>query len=361
MTLKKILLSPLIILLCWQIASAQMIFINEINHLATDKGVEIGGPANSNLLGWSVVIYDENGFEDETIPLNALIPDLQNDFGFVWIEVIAGFQGPAGGAVLVNNNNQIVQFLSYGEEIKGNGGIADGIKSVLIGTQTNGDDALQLTGSGMDYTDFTWGIPGSFTPGALNNGQAIVNNPDNSALLPVTWTNFTGKAVADGIQLNWGTANEQNNDYFKIEHSTDGRHFEEIGQVMSLGDSEAERQYDFYHQKTTATKNYYRLVQVDFDGKSSASNIIQIAANNNLDGLRIYPNPMSNQVSVAVAGDNDEPLMITIYNAVGTPILTTTSNAENVITLDVENLPRGSYFIKIQGATTAFTQKIIKR
>lgn len=359
MTLKKILLSPLIILLCWQIASAQTIFINEINHLATEKGVEIGGPANSNLLGWSVVIYNENGFEDETIPLNALIPDLQNDFGFIWVEVIAGFQGPAGGAVLVNNNNQIVQFLSYGEEIKGNGGIADGIKSVLIGTQTDEDDALQLTGSGMDYTDFTWGIPGSFTPGALNNGQAIVNDPDNSALLPVTWTNFTGKAIANGIELTWGIANEQNNAYFKIEYSADGRHFEEVGQVMSLGDSEEERQYNFYHQKTGATKNYYRLVQVDFDGKSSASNIIQIAVNNSLNGMRIYPNPISDQVFLSFENDADELLIITIYNAVGTQVFTTTRSAENTIALEVDNLPLGSYFIQIQGATATDRKSVV--
>jgi hypothetical protein len=357
--IKNIFLCPLLILICWHFATAQTIFINEINHLGSDKGVEIAGPATSNLLGWSIVVYNENGFEDEILPLNAVIPDLQNNFGFIWVEVIAGFQGPAGGAVLVNNQNQVVQFISFGTEIKAEDGIVEGTESILAGTQTSEDDALQLIGTGDEYTDFTWNIPGLFTPGAVNNGQDIA--VASGAVLPVTWLHFTGVAKSKGIALNWATANEINNDYFNVEYSTDGWTFTEVGKVMSLGDNEGIQQYDFYHQETLSAKNYYRLTQVDFDGKSSISEVVEVEAITDLNNIRIFPNPIGKQLSIVLLEEAESPLTVTIYNTVGQEVLAAKVITDKTLTLDVSSLPKGSYFIKIQGATTAFNQKIIKQ
>lgn len=359
MLLKNIFLSIFLLLHFGYCAFAQTVFINEINHLATTKGVEIAGPANTNLLNWSIVLYDEVGDEDGTIPLNAIIPDLQNNFGFIWIEVVVGFQGPAGGAALVDDAGSLVQFLSYGGLIKGESGIAYGIASKVVGTQENEDDALQLTGDGMIYDDFVWDLPGDFTPGALNNGQEIVDDSSNDGVLSITWAYFRGDLKDEGIHLQWATKSEENADYFKIEHSSNGQYFEEIGQIEAVGNSQREQRYEFQHDIRDITKTYYRLVEKDLDGKLHFSEIIQISKQNEPVSINLFPNPVAEKLWINVPTITEPFLTVDVFNAIGKRILTAEINANETALLDVSNLTKGNYFVVIRGENLTYLQKII--
>lgn len=94
--------------------------------------------------------------------------------------------------------------------------------------------------------------------------------------LPIELEGLSGYNNGFENVISWTTVSEKNNDYFILEKSTNGTDFIEIGQINGAGNSEGVLRYtlnDAYYRNEV---NYYRLVQVDFDGKSTRSNIISI-------------------------------------------------------------------------------------
>src|SRR5690606_7492371 len=102
---------------------------------------------------------------------------------------------------------------------------------------------------------------------ALEGTTERLGEHDFDAPLPITLTTFTARQLeATKVTLDWTTASEENNDYFAIEYSADGRHFDELGMVRGAGSTTTSQHYSFIHHHPVAGSNYYRLRQVDFDG-----------------------------------------------------------------------------------------------
>lgn len=117
------------------------------------------------------------------------------------------------------------------------------------------------------------------------NLEPFAGNTDENALqfkgcldsaLPVELTDFSATAVGSVAELNWATASEQDNDYFAVEHSTDGASFAEVGRVSGAGTTGSGRLYNFSHLTQAGGTHYFRLRQVDFDGQSSLSDIVAV-------------------------------------------------------------------------------------
>ena len=119
------------------------VFINEIHYDndGTDvgEGVEIAGPAGTDLTGWTIVAYNGNGGAPYgTTNLSGTIPDQQAGYGTLFF-TIAGLQnGAPDGIALVNGGAAAVQFLSYEGSFVAVGGAANGTTSVDIGVAEAG-------------------------------------------------------------------------------------------------------------------------------------------------------------------------------------------------------------------------------
>ncbi|MBD2105526.1 endonuclease/exonuclease/phosphatase family protein [Nodosilinea sp. FACHB-13] len=165
---------------------ATSVFINEFHYdnTSTDIGefIEIAGPAGTDLTGWRIVRYNGTNGLVYTTPaanetLSGLIPDQGNGFGTVVINYPSnGLQnGAPDGFALVNNLNQVVQFLSYEGSFTAVDGPAAGLVSTDIGVSQPDTEAvgasLQLTGTGTTYEDFAWARTATNTSGAANAGQ----------------------------------------------------------------------------------------------------------------------------------------------------------------------------------------------
>lgn len=160
------------------------VFINEFHYdnTGTDVGefIEIAGSAGTDLTGWSLVLYNGNGGAAyNTIALSGTLSDQSNGYGTVVISFPSnGLQnGSPDGFALVNNLGEVMQFLSYEGVFTAVGGAANGMTSVDIGISQAGSEpvgaALQLTGTGSIYEDFTWSATDTNTSGALNAGQTF--------------------------------------------------------------------------------------------------------------------------------------------------------------------------------------------
>ncbi len=111
------------------------------------------------------------------------------------------------------------------------------------------------------------------------------------ALLPIELLSFESEEQRGDCLLTWRTASEQDNSYFEIEHSRNGISFETIGVVDGVGTSLMESSYKFLHQSPMPGVHYYRLKQYDFNAEYYYSSIISARIVG--DGIRIYPNPMT--------------------------------------------------------------------
>jgi hypothetical protein len=93
---------------------------------------------------------------------------------------------------------------------------------------------------------------------------------------PVELTYFKGKSIDEGIQLDWQTASEVDNDHFIVERSQDGVYFESRGKVNGKGTVDFTHNYSFLDERPTSGNNYYRLRQVDIDGTFDLSVIVVV-------------------------------------------------------------------------------------
>lgn len=99
---------------------------------------------------------------------------------------------------------------------------------------------------------------------------------DCSVVLPIELMTFYAKKVKSIHRLYWQTATEYNNDYFTIEHSSDGINWRSIGIVKGSGTTSQKQYYSFDHLDYTEGINYYKLYQTDIDGEVSNTKIISL-------------------------------------------------------------------------------------
>lgn len=161
---------------------AQTVFINEIHYDNAggdvNESVEIAGTAGTDLNGWSVVFYNgSNGTSYATENLTLTLSNTSGGYGFEVVSPSSIQNGSPDGVALINGSGQVVQFLSYEGDFTATNGPANGITSTDIGvsegSSTPTNFSLQLTGTGDDYTDFTWATEAVSTFGDANNGQTF--------------------------------------------------------------------------------------------------------------------------------------------------------------------------------------------
>ena len=122
------------------------------------------------------------------------------------------------------------------------------------------------------------------------------------ATAPVSLISFEGKRLDQTVTLNWTTANEQNNDYFNVERSFDGKTFTVVDQIKGSGTSSDLVNYSYKELNVHLGISYYRLVQFDFDGTLTYSDIISVGAIQNENGLLLAGNPFSEEVKFSTFG-----------------------------------------------------------
>jgi hypothetical protein len=116
-------------------------------------------------------------------------------------------------------------------------------------------------------------------------------------VLPVELISFEGRYINRVNFLKWSTASESNSDIFEIEWSTDGDYWRLVGDIKAAGNSNQIVEYKFTHEDYDDVINYYRLIQIDYDGKQKIYGPIAIDNRTINKTIVKYINSMGQEVN----------------------------------------------------------------
>ena len=191
---------------------------------------------------------------------------------------------------------------------------------------------------------------------------SLTGDVQDQVALPVSLAHFKGLNLNETILLEWQTSTELNNDYMAIERSADGKQFREIGRVNGAGTTNIPQQYSFTDRAPFLGTNYYRLRQVDYDGKTTFHDVITVNYQMKNILIRLTPNPTTDRLEVQLAQLAEKSLDIVLYNMYGQSILNYTLSAgHSQFELDLSRLASGQYMLEISDAGQAlFLERITK-
>jgi hypothetical protein len=135
--------------------------------------------------------------------------------------------------------------------------------------------------------------------------------------LPVELLFFNASSQKDHVTLKWATATELNNSHFTVERSSDGYTFFCLDNVKGQGTTNAVSNYSYKDSRPGFGRIYYRLVQVDYDGRSKTSDIVSVKHDPSPE-LTAFPNP--NGGIIKLTGAFDEEIVINAYDQRGRKI-----------------------------------------
>ncbi len=199
-------------------------------------------------------------------------------------------------------------------------------------------------------------------------GDGTVTGPiiyHRGASLPVTWLYSNASVVGKTVEVTWSTSAEINNDYFTIEKTTDGIHFERAGIVKGAGNSTQVHNYLFIDDAPYTGASFYRIRQTDYDGKQSLSRLMAVNLKLKTTDLTFYPNPAGNSVFIslppAVAKKGG---MLHITDIKGSDVIAPVAIQANkgaLMTLDIHSLAQGMYFMQLVSEEGWQQAKLVKQ
>ena len=220
-----------------------------------------------------------------------------------------------------------------------------------LGHYTGGSWSLGTAGAASGSNPYTFNRSGisTFSPFGIMN---------NNAVLPLQLLSFTAQKCGNNVCLNWKTANEQNVSHFEIERSTDGRNFTTIKTEAAKNQSLNLYSYeDALAGQRAADKVYYRIRQVDGDGKTKYSAIAFVKQNATL--AEVYPTLFSK--SFTIQNNSTDNVQLILYSTDG-KILKNQSIHQGVNNINFGGSYSGVLFYKlIKKGEVILTGKLIKQ
>ncbi|HHB79487.1 MAG TPA: hypothetical protein ENK85_09680, partial [Saprospiraceae bacterium] len=248
-------------------------------------------------------------------------------------ELIAGLISPGNspGKITVTGDFTMGSSATYKCELKDLSGAGTGHDQIDVSGNITLDGTLEVVLDGytpndsdhFDIIAYGGTVSGTFSITGLPAGWDIdyglitantITLYGPASALPIELLNFNATKKQDRIAVSWQTTSEQNSDYFDIEHSNDARYFQKLGSTKAQGTSYEVRNYTYTHQSPSKGINYYRLKQVDMDGKFTYSNIV--SAKIGKEEISFYPNPATGTISF-----NRPVETVTIYDLMGKEVL----------------------------------------
>lgn len=228
---------------------------------------------------------------------------------------------------------------------------------VWVGNRVEVSSTTATMGNPKGRYAFTQAVSGQsvavWTEDRGSGARVYAQNVSQLGTVPVTLSALSGVKRNGASHMSWTTYYESNNRGFEIERSNDGIVFSKIGFVVSKAANGASvQQYSFVDARPASGSNFYRLKQVDLDGRSSFSNIVSIIYEkpDRATIHSVFPVPAGEELSVRVLGGTAETMQLVISDLRGSTLKAQSyrvSGENSVLTINLNDIPPGSYILRV--------------
>ncbi|NOR75227.1 MAG: T9SS type A sorting domain-containing protein [Draconibacterium sp.] len=181
---------------------------------------------------------------------------------------------------------------------------------------------------------------------------------------PVELTSFTASVSENNVTLNWITGTELNNSGFDVLRQAENQQWEKIGFVPGFGTSTEKHSYSFVDENLTSGQYSYRLKQVDFDGSSELSDVVNVEIINpvqyNLS--QNFPNPFNPSTTIQYSIPEVSNVTLKVFNTLGEEVSVLVNRIMEAGTYEVNfeasQLHSGIYFYRLDTGTFSQVKKM---
>jgi len=288
-------------------------------------------------------------------------------------EKLLFYGATSGGSVSLNfTNAQAIPNVVLGGITYAVSATVLGGKGILIFTKSGGGtltlaqvesllDAFQYQNAATNATK-AWRyfnvttLAGSFeTPVA--QFQVNIDN-----VLPVELTLFSANCDNDYSIISWQTASEHNSASFILERSADGTQWDEITEMDAAGNSYSKIDYQYEDFESYRFVGYYRLIQIDIDGKESIYGPISSLCAVDEMTISLFPNPTENDFDIKIEADQEGSYTVSFEMGDGKILDQFEINLTkgiNLIPMQYEGLNSGIYRIILANNDKKHFKKVI--
>jgi hypothetical protein len=224
--------------------------------------------------------------------------------------------------------------------------------SVAIGTPNS---FLRVRLSSTAYT--TNDATGWFADGETEDYPVI----SQASPLTIKLLDFNATLTRDkNVFLNWKAYVDNEAFGFEIERSKDQNVWEKIGSI-DINTSAFTSDYSFLDQQPMTGKSYYRLKMIEKSGTSRYSSIRLIQIDNLITNLKIYPNPVKNDVTVSFNSVVNENATLYVRSVAGKVMMKRTvalNPGDNRISFKTDALSNGLYIVELLTPEKSFINKL---
>lgn len=183
-------------------------------------------------------------------------------------------------------------------------------------------------------------------------------------VLPVEFLEFKAIALPNRVKLDWSTAKESNNDHFLVERSMDGTTYKLVNAVKGSISSDSKRSYTTYDEQPTHGLSYYRLKQVDVDGKEKKLADISVDFKLAKAGVaQIYPNPTQGEFYLYLDQYPDHDFVLEVRDLLGKLVysqeIKKSATEHSYLLKPSKKLAAGQYVVSIKGNKNIVPMKLI--
>jgi hypothetical protein len=199
------------------------------------------------------------------------------------------------------------------------------------------------------------------TPNNVKNLEFITGL--RTQVLPVNLISFTAKKGINGIELNWATASEQNNNRFELQRSADGNSFVTIKTVTGANNANSRNNYSFLDKNPIAGVNYYKLVQIDNDGTVKELGVQAVSSDSKGLAFNVSSYGDVNQINYTVYATATGKANVSVFDLSGKQVANIAIDlaaGNNNLKINSNNLKSGVYVAVLKAENNTLTSKFVK-
>lgn len=185
-----------------------------------------------------------------------------------------------------------------------------------------------------------------------------------SSVVPVELTSFTASVSGKDVTLNWATATETNNSGFYVEMAKKNADFNTVTFVQGKGTTTEQQNYAYTVSNLSTGKYQFRLKQVDHDGSSTYTKVIEteVGPVSKFVLDQNFPNPFNPSTTISFSIPEDANVSLKLYNVMGKEVKTLLqkrmTSGNHTVAIDVSDLAAGVYMYQLTAGNFTSTKKL---